>query len=328
MSRMEYDFSTDSILRELPTFRERGITELSVHDKKIASDKKAVSDICRAVQKQMPELFLVISVEPQIIDRPLVEIFQSVCCSLEIPLRGTEKGGALLFDKKLYSSKADLLNRQSLVFGFDMEYGIQSGDSFKSFRDRLDFAMRLYPNHIDFAQLEGKMELPKSTGTYSSKDLEYSREMAFACQTFYSEGRAVPWFNSVIRELKIFPSAFFSDFSEWQRCNNCSLDSDFRPASASHVEIEKMQLNFLKQKFSEKHKPMLFPMVSDVVRLNGAFSRAAAEGEETILELSYNPDDLLSPDSDDIGRFADSVPMESTSVKIFCTDEGPDYRII
>ncbi len=324
----EYDFSMDSILRELPTFRERGITELALHDKKISSDKNAIATICRAVQKIYPDLFLLISVQPQVIDRSLVEIFQSVCCSLEIPMRGTEKGGALLFDRKLYSSRADLLNRESLVFGFDLEYGLQGGDSFKSFRDRLDFAMKLYPNHIDFAQLEGKMELPKSTGTYSSKDLEYSREMAFACQTFYSEGRAVPWFNSAIRELHISPSAFFSDFSEWQRCNNCSLDSDFRPSAASHAEIEKMQLNFLKQKYAEKHKPMLFDAVSDLVRLNGAFSRAAAEGEETILELSYNPDDLLSPDSENLARFADSVPMESSRVRVFVTDDGPDYRIL
>ena len=318
----------ESLLEELPTFQERGITELAIHDKKIASDKKSIADICRAVQKYVPDLFLLISVEPQIIDRSLVEIFQSVYCSLEIPLKGTEKGGALLFDRKLYSSRADLLNRESMVFGFDMSYGLQNGDSFRAFRDRLDFAMKLYPNHIDFAQLEGKMELPRSTGTYSSKDLEYSREMAFACQTFYSEGRAVAWFNSVIRELKISPSAFFSDFSEWQRCNNCSLDSDFRPASASHAEIEKMQLNFLKVKYSEKHKSMLFGAVSDLVRLNGAFSRAAAEGEESVLELSYNPDDLLSPDSDDIGRFADSVPMESSRVKVFATQDGPDYKII
>ncbi|HBB43348.1 MAG TPA: hypothetical protein DCZ74_07505 [Treponema sp.] len=328
MTSGEVDLSVQEFLKELPSFSKKGITEFALHDKKISSDKSALAEICRAVKKSAPDLFLTLQIAVSALDKNLVHLLQDIYCSIEIPLSGTEKGANLLFDKKIYSSKAQMLNTEGLVFGFDMAYGIQPGDSFKAFRDRLDFAVTLYPNHIDFAQLQGKMVLPRSTGIYSSKDLEFSREMAFACQTFYSAGRAVPWFNSVVKSLKISPTAFFADFSEWQRCNNCSLDSDFRPDDAKQIDVEKMQLNFLKQKYEEKHKSMLYDAAADMVRLNGAFSRMVAEGEESIVETRYNPDDILSPYSMDIARFAESATMESCRVKIFSTDEGPDYEII
>ena len=38
---------------------------------------------------------------------------------------------------------------------------------------------------------------------FSSKDIDFAKGMAFACKTFYSCGRAVPWFNSILKVLKI-----------------------------------------------------------------------------------------------------------------------------
>ena len=89
-----------------------------------------------------------------------------------------------------------------------------------------------------------------------------------------------------------------------------------------------MQLAFIREKLEEKHKSMLFDAVSDIIRLNGAFSRVAAEGEESTIETSYNPDDLLSPFALDIARFCDGVTMEPCRVKVFAGEDSPDYRIL
>ena len=86
----------------------------------------------------------------------------------------------------------------------------------------------------------------------------------------------------------------FADFAEWQRCNNCSVDSSFNMNEAEHEEIEKMQLLFLQEKFEEKKKKELFAAVSDIVRLNGAMSRALSDGKECVVETSYSPDDVFS----------------------------------
>lgn len=337
---MEYQFETSRIISSLDSFSEKGITEFTVHDSKISGSKKAVIELMEAVAKKCPSLFITIPVEASIIDRQLIAAAGNINCSIEIPLVCTSKGDALLFDKKLYSSKAAMLNQAELVFGFNMQFGIQKGDTYKAFRDRLDFVLSLYPNHVDFEQIESffcangdrplgeKQFSVQPTGIYSSKDLDFSRDIAFACYTFYTCGRAVPWFNSVLKPLKITPSAFFADFAEWQRCSSCSLENKFNPEEAVHKEIEKMQLVFLEQKYEEKHKENMFLAVQDLVKINGAFSRLVSEGEETTVETTYSPDDLLSPQSYDLARFCDNACYEDCSVRIFLNGDFPDYKIL
>ena len=326
---MNYSFTIESIFRDLPTFHQKGITELNVNDLKFSSDKEGILRLVKEIKKHCPDLFLSLLIDPKIIDRALVDSLSEIYCSLEIPVCGTEKNGNLLFDKKFYSGKASLLNEAGLVFGFNMAWGMQKGDTFKMFRDRLDFAASLYPNHIDFEQLERTpYEDPKPTGVYSSKDMDFSRGMAFACKIFYSQGRAVPWFNSVLQALKINASSFFADFEEFQQCNNCSFEVEFDGDEAGHKAVEKLQLMFLSQKFEEKSKIHLFAAVNDIVKINGAFSRCSSDGTEEDVELSYNPEDLLSPYSLNIADFVENVAMESTEIKIFETDEGPDFKII
>lgn len=324
----EYNFETSKIISSLSTFTQKGITEFTVHDKSISKNKKALLELFEAVAKNCPQVFITVPVEANIIDKQLIQSAQEINVSLEIPVTGTVKGSALLFDKKLYSSKAALLNQAELVFGFNMEYGLQTGDTYKLFRDRLDFALSLYPNHIDFEQLESGDVSAKPTGIFSSKDLDFSRDIAFACSTFYTNGRAVPWFNTILKPLKITPSAFFADFAEWQRCSSCSIEKGFNPETASHKDIEKMQLVFLEQKYEEKHKENLFLAVQDLVKLNGAFSRLVSDGLEEVIETTYSPDDLLSPQSYDLVRFCDNACYEDCTVKIFQNEDFPDYKIL
>ena len=77
-----------------------------------------------------------------------------------------------------------------------------------------------------------------------------------------------------------------------------------------------------------KNKESLFTVVKDVVRLNGAFARLAGEGENSVVELSYNPDDLFSPEVMDIHGFAENVLLEPCQVKVFAGNQGPDYKVI
>ena len=324
-----FSVPTASLLKELPALAAKGVTEFAIHDRAVAGNAALLQDIMRCVAERCPNMFISLPVDVRLVTKPLLSAAADIYCSLEIPLVGTERHGegetALLFDKKLYAGKAALLNNAGLVFGFTMGWGQQAGDTFKHFRDRLDFAVTLYPNHIAFPQFELDEPSPKPTGIYSSKDMDFSCGMAFACRSFYSAGRAVPWFAAVLKPLKITPSSFFADFDEWQQCNNCSYITGFEPDAAPHRELEKMQLLFLKEKYEEKHKEQLFAAVSDLVRLNGAFSRVAAEGEECELETSYNPDDLLSPYAMDIAKFCDTTCLEQSRVRVFAGRDGVDY---
>ena len=88
-----------------------------------------------------------------------------------------------------------------------------------------------------------------------------------------------------------------------------------------------MQLLFLDEKYEEKGCHSLISLMHDIVKINGAMSRLAGEGEETTITTSYNPDDLLSEEAFDLTAFAENVCMEECKVKIFSNGEYPDYEI-
>ena len=325
--------TTQDFESQIPHLVEKGITEYTICDEKLAKDKKRMLSILRLLSKYASEVFTSILIDASIIDNEIVNVASDIYCSFDIPLNCKEKGGKLLFDKKYYSKKARLLNDAALVFGFSLNYGIGSDDSLKAFLDRLDFALQQYPNHIYFSQLDVKKceeegTSPIVTGTFSAKDIRYARDVAFATKTFYSVGRAVPWFLSVLKPLRIYPSRFLADFAEWQRCNNCDFKSGFTPENEGHKDIEKMQLLFLDEKYDEKRKVELKTLVKDIVCINGAMSRLVGEDEESVIETSYHPDELFGEEAFDLEEFIENVCMEHCSVKIFATEDGPDYQVL
>lgn len=329
----QYKFSAQELENQISHLSEKGITELSVNDSGIACDKKKILRLINKIAAEAPDVFISILINASVIDKEIAAAASQIFCSFDIPLECTEKGGKLLFDKKFYSNKARILNEYGLVFGFHITYATKNGDSLKQFLDRLDFALQQYPNHIEFPQtekLEDKiLELePKITGTFSAQDIRYCRDLAFACRTFYTNGRAVPWFLSVLKPLRIYSSRFFADFAEWQRCNNCDFKSGFLPEKENHKSIEKMQLLFLEEKYEEKNCRNLLPLVKDVVCINGAMSRLAGENEESVIETAYNPDDLFSEEMLDLISFSENVCMEHCKVKLFAGEEGPDYILL
>ncbi len=326
-----YQYKSSELESSLASFDQRGITEFTLQDEAILSHKGKLLHFLQVFREKAGDVFLTLPVSASVLDLDVCKACAELYCTLEIPLEGLSKGNSYLFDKKFFSRRSDMLNTLGLVFGFDMNFACDAGDSVKAFRDRLDFALSLYPNHIDFPQLDVKndndiVKPPKSSATFSTQDIKNCRETAFAVSSFYSYGRAVTWFLAVLAPLKMTPSKFFQDFAEWQKINNCSLESGWKPENASHAEIEKMQLAFLKFKYEEKNKPQLFEVVSNVVRLNGAFSRCFGEGEESKVELSYNPDELLSGSAMDIQGFFDNSFMENSTVKIFMGEDGAEWR--
>lgn len=321
----EYKFTSAEFESQIPTFKQKGITEFSIHDSALANDKQKILKIIKLIEKNVPDVFVSILINTSAIDREIISAAQSIFCSFDIPLECTEKGGHLLFDKKFYANKARLLNDAGIVFGFQLTYATVPGDTLKLFMERLDFAVQQYPNHIDFPQTESDEYEAKVSGTFSAADIRYCRDTAFACRTFYTAGRAVPWFLSILKPLRIYPSRFFSDFAEWQRVNNCSYKSGFLPEAENHKSIEKMQLLFLDEKYEEKHCHNLLTPMHDIVVINGAMSRLAGENEESVITTEYNPDDLLGPEAADLAAFAEDVCMEHCKVKIFSNGEYPDY---
>lgn len=323
MREGSFHFSSKDLEGSLSSLKSNGITEFTLQDDEILSHKGKLLSFLEKFSRECPDIFLILPVNASVLDMDVCKICSGLYCTLEIPLEGFSKENSYLFDKKFFSRRAQMLNTFGLVFGFDLDFACVPGDSVKLFRDRLDFAVSLYPNHIDFSQ-EKK---PHNSATFSSQDISACKETAFSVQVFYSGGRAVTWFLAVLKPLKMSASKFFQDFAEWQNLNNCGLKSNWNVIEAGHAEIEKMQLKFLKFKYEEKGKSELFDAVSNIVRLNGAISRCYGEGEESEVELSYNPDELLSGAAMDVQKFFDNSFMEMSHVKVFRNEQGEvDYH--
>ena len=310
-----FTFSENSLEKELASLEKEKIRQVRVSQKSITENKQKLLRFISLAEKIAPEVLYQFEIPLSMIDRETVAAFSSIYSSLDIEFESVEQN----FSKNL-SKKANLLNEAGLIFGFVVNL---KDISIKSFKSYVDFMILQYPNHINFVT-----ENLKPTNVLSTQDIKTVENLCFAIECFYTFGRAVPWFLSVLNPLRIKSSVLLSDFAEWQRCNNCSLKSGFNPKSEHHLVIEKMLLSFLKFKYEEKKLFHAFPVAEDLIKLNGAFARACGEGEETILDLSYSPEDLFSPYSQDVLAFSEEVCMEACSVKVFNTSDGPDFKLL
>lgn len=330
MSNQSFKIKSQNLENSLAQSYQKGMTEFTLQDSSVLENKSRLLHFLKFSEQNCPDLFLTLPLSAKMLDMDVCRECSNLNVSLDIPLVENEKNGVYLFDKKFFSRRAQMLNTLGLVFGFSLDFAVAKSDSVKFFRDRLDFAISLYPNHIDFPQLDFQsgFPFPKPSATFSTQDIKMTRETAFACQVFYSWGRAVTWFLAVLKPLKMTADKFLRDFAEWQKINNCSLESNWNVDKSNHKEIEKMQLCFLEFKYEEKGKSELFEVVSNVVRLNGALSRCYGEGEESEIDLSYNPDELLSSGAMEIQSFFENSFIEKSRVKIYFEDGEAKYRYI
>ena len=315
-----------------------------------ATKQKLLEYVKRVSAENSENILYEFEVPSAFIDKETVSAFSALFCSLDVDVTDELCSGDDAGTNKAFARKCAFLNEAGLVFGFVFDAGVAQQKnqlSIKKIRSLVDFMLEQYPNHV---QLE--CDGLRSSAVLSTQDIKTVRAFFYAVETFYTYGRAVPWFLTVLEPLKLRPSVFLGDFAEWQRCNNCGVGSGaggsfgvgsgahantrtgsvtgtgFSAENAPHTEIEKMLLSFVKLKYEEKKLPYVYPAAEDMIRLHGAFSRAAAEQTETVLDLSYTPDDLFSPYAQDLRLFASEVCMESCTVKVFSGREGPDFSYI
>ena len=293
----------------------------------VCSAKRSLLEYIKSVSAENSEDILYeFEISSSVVDKDVVNSLSELYSSVDIVVTDELSTDGDPSKNKAFIRKCALLNDAGLVFGFVFDAGAAQQKiplSIKKIRSLVDFMIEQYPNHL---QLE--CDALKPTAVLSTQDIKSVRSFFNAVETFYTYGRAVPWFLTVLEPLKIRPSVFLGDFAEWQRCNNCGGGSGFSAENAPHTELERMLLSFVKLKYEEKKLPYVYPAAEDMIRLHGAFSRAAAEQTETDLDLSYLPDDLFSPYAQNLQLFASEVCMESCSVKVFSGREGPDFCYI
>ena len=272
-------FSMERVEAELRLFARLKVPQVFVLDSTFNKIPKRAKEILRLIKKVAPRVHFHFEVRSEFIDPEMAELFASITCSLQIGLQSADP--AVLravgrgFDRDDFVNRAFLLNQSGAIFGFDLIYGLP-GDTPELFRFSLDFALSLYPNHLDIfplavlpgTRLHGKaqalglkhLDAPPytvlATTGYTSGQLKEAGRLASACDLFYSRGKAVAWFNSVVAPLKLTPSAFLASFAAFL--------GERREQEIAEDEIWRLQRSFLENIFRERKKAKLLPLALDL----------------------------------------------------------------
>jgi radical SAM superfamily enzyme YgiQ (UPF0313 family) len=277
-------FSLERLKSELRHFVATGVRQIFVLDSTFNLNPERAKKLLRMIKKSAPDIHFHFEVRNEFIDREMARLFAQIACSLQIGLQSADREVLSLvgrsFDRADFSAKVGLLNESGAVFGFDLIYGLP-GDTLDGFRDTLDYALSLYPNHLDIfplAVLPGTrlasraMSLHmrwdskppyiiEATDSFSPTDMAAAAELAAACDIIYTRGKAVAWFNAVVAVLALKPSDLLQKFSLWliESRGSGTKESDF-----SDDDIWEMQQLFLKHLFSGRKLKHFFPLMLDL----------------------------------------------------------------
>jgi len=232
-------------------------------------------------------------VRHELLDKEQAQLFAELTCSLQIGLQSADPdvagGVGRTFDREDFRRKVMLLNDSGATFGFDLIYGLP-GDSLDRFREGLNFALSLYPNHLDIFPLSvlpgtalgnkaasiGLLHLAGPPTPCSSRPAfrppTWRRPaVGAASDIFYSRGKAVAWFNGVGRGLKLQPVELLERFGDWLLARQGRQPDEVEFDDAA---IWQLQREFLTQLFAERKLQKLLPAALDCVDYHYAYGVA------------------------------------------------------
>ena len=325
-------FPEERIDKELELFAQKKVPQVFVLDPTYNANKERALSLLKKIARITPDTFYYFEARAEFIDRQLAKAFTKIPCALQIGLQSADENVLRKvnrpFNKKVFVKNIGILNQEGITFGLDLIYGLP-GETFASFCQGINFAASLYPNNLEIFCLsvlpgtdlfDRAQELGLTfedtppyniikTDKFSPSDKQKAFELAQACTYFYNDGRAVPWFMTICRSLKIKPADFFRAFYDYAKKSELDL------CCCGHKLIEENQIKFLTQTFKQSHLEKYIKAATDIIRFNGAISHKTATGKSEKIHLTYPPEYIDSQYSLDLEFFVKNVrpkPCEIT----------------
>ncbi len=363
-------FPMERIEKELELFAKKDVPQVFVLDPTYNADKNRALQLLNLIAKKTPQTFYYFEARAEFIDRQLAQAFTRIPCAVQIGLQSADENVLRLvnrpFNRKVFVRNIGFLNEAGVIFGFDLIYGLP-GENLAGFKNGIDFAISLYPNNLelfclsvlpgtDLADRAEQLHLNYekkppyhviNTDKYSKTDMLTAKKLSEACTFFYNDGRAVPWFNTVCRALKIKPSEFFQRFAETgvtgrysnqkqkeKENHNQTLKSkqDAETCNCSghpeHKDIEKEQVEFIITLLKQRKLDRLIKPCRNIITFNGAISRVQDTGKKETITLDYEPEYIDSQYATDLQFFAANIPSKKTTVEVFKNGRFADYRVL
>ena len=340
-------FPMERIKAELELFAKKRVPQVFVLDPTYNVNIKRAVELLRLIASKTPDTFYYFEARAEFIERDLAREFTRIPCALQIGLQSLNEETLKLvnrpFDKKKFIRGISILNEEGVTFGLDLIFGLP-GENFGSFKEGVDFAVSMLPNNLEIfclSILPGTDLYDRAdslglvyettppyhvhkTKQFTEEDMERARRLAAACSYFYNAGRAVTWFNAVCRVLKLKPSKFFELF--YQKYS--SVCEDGSCCECNHIDIEKVQLEFLKGLFVERKQERYYRVVEDIVKFYGAISRTTDTGKAETVSLNHNADYVASDYASDIKWFSENVKLQPCRIQTFRNHGEVDFKYV
>ena len=148
--------SLERIRKELELFEEKKVNQVFVLDPTFNCDIKRAKKILRMILKTAPLIHFTFEIRAEFIDREIAELFAGIHCSLQVGLQSAHPEVLANVNRTIdtvkFAEKISLLNSAGAIFGLDLIYGLP-GDTPDGFKESLNYALRLQPNHLDIFPL-------------------------------------------------------------------------------------------------------------------------------------------------------------------------------
>ncbi|OHD14447.1 MAG: hypothetical protein A2086_08995 [Spirochaetes bacterium GWD1_27_9] len=343
-------FSLERLEKELQLFEKHKVSQIFVLDPTFNQDKDRAKHILKMIKKIAPQIHFTFEIRVEFLDAEMAKLFGSLHCTLQIGLQSSNPKALQLinrsFNPSIYKEKIHLLNKNGVVFGMDLIYGLPS-DTINDFRNSLDYALKLQPNHLDIFPLAilpdtklsenadslnlNYLKNPPytviSTPTFSKTDMDKAKSLANAVNIFYNDGGAVSWLFIILEGFRIKGSFFLENFLEWHTKHNPKFNYSFK-------EICNLQCNFVKEFFSKYKKNNLYNIMEDLIIYHSMCNQSLYAGPkitkskktDEIYKLSngtflnilrYDPDELLTIGQITLEDFAESFDSQKYCVVVY-----------
>jgi radical SAM superfamily enzyme YgiQ (UPF0313 family) len=291
-------YSFERIQKELELFEEKKVNQIFVLDPTFNYDLKRAKKILRMILKTAPLIHYTFEIRTEFIDREIAGLFAGLHCGLQVGLQSAHPEVLANINRKLdtvkFAEKISQLNEAGAIFGLDLIYGLP-GDTPAGFKESLNYALSLQPNHLDIfplAVIPGTALYDQaesfslnclkdapytliSSPSFSESEMAQAECLKDACEIFYNRGGATGWMFMALETLGIDPVSFLSDFA-------VHLSSCEQPLQLSKEEITVMQAAFVKEQFIRHDKKNLFPVMEDIIKVHGALNSSLYAGPQIL----------------------------------------------
>jgi len=302
------------LIAELELFTRHQVNQVWILDSTFNAPPERGKQLLRLLRQHAPQLHYHLEARAELLDPETIELLSQLNCSVQLGLQTTTPAALKVlhrsFDQQRFDHVCRLLNQHGVTFGIDLIYALP-GDTHEGFVKSLDYALSQRPNQLDIfplAVLPGT-ELFKHRealkiraqhhppyqvemlNDYPPRDIRLSRELAEACDLFYTRGRAVGFFSSLLEVCNLSGSALLNAFSSWLQAR-LEASAPVRPDWSSD-ELLQLQLDFARHQLSACDQEHLAPALCDLIRFHFHYAETLL-GAETPATAQPVPENLVN----------------------------------